>query len=233
MKSFTKFKKFFLIIGGIILALAGIAAAAFPTASKAYYDYSKDALISRWNEYVKEQEPPENRLSLSLAQTGSISLNNDGLIEEDAMAIFNIDELVKEMAGVVTIEKISLVAPILTGIDASNLSIGICELLGSQSPGNIGNYCLAGHKSKIYGKQFNRLIEVDLNDELKIYNGYETFIYEVYDRFTVKAEEAWPLENVYNDSIITLVTSDYTQTPIGRFIVKARLVNSATAASAQ
>jgi sortase A len=74
------------------------------------------------------------------------------------------------------------------------------------------------------GRHFNRLQELSGGEIVLISDGQKTYQYEVYEILKVTAEDVWILENIANDSILTMITCDYTQKPIGRLAVRARLI---------
>jgi sortase A len=148
------------------------------------------------------------------------------LIQEKIFSSFNPDRIASQVTGIIKIPKINLEAPILTGVSARNLDIGIVELLGSQPMGHVGNYCLAGHSSRAKGRHFNRLPELADNDEIMLYDGVFSYKYSVFNKVSVSPEDPWPLQNVDNEAIITLTTCDYSSTPTARLVIQARLVDT-------
>ncbi|MDR2750394.1 MAG: class D sortase, partial [Clostridiales bacterium] len=150
----------------------------------------------------------------------------DGIIQENTQPVYDEGTMLADMLGVVTIDKISLRSPILAGDSAANLDLGICVLKGSPEMGKLGNYILAGHKSRIYGRHFSRLSELVAGDIVNLSNGIETFKYQVVDKLHVTADDVWVLENTPDESLLTLITCDYTQKPIGRLIVRAKPVTA-------
>jgi sortase A len=219
-----KIKTPLLVSIGSLLAAAGLMALFSIQISSIFYERNKRELLSIWREDIKTS-PPESRLSLTLAKVGDIILV-DNLIQEKIFSSFNPKRMATQTSGIITIPKIGLEAPILTGVNARNLDVGIVELLGSQPMGHAGNYCLAGHSSRAKGRHFSRLPELSDDDEIKLFDGVFSYKYTVFNKLAVPPDDPWPLQNVDNDAIITLITCDYTAAPIARLVVQARLVDT-------
>ncbi len=128
-----------------------------------------------------------------------------------------------DVEGLLIIEKIELEVPIIKGATEGNLNISVSSVEHTGKPGEEGNYCIAGHKSRIYGKHFSRLHELEEGDAIQVYDGRKLYKYTVYNKFRVKAEDVWVLEHDGNGRIITLITCDYSTKPKGRLIVKGSM----------
>ncbi|MDR1643022.1 MAG: class D sortase [Clostridiales bacterium] len=210
---------------GSLLAAAGLIAIFSIQISSIFYEKNKNELLGNWREQI-EANPPSDRLSITLAKVGDIILGEDNLIQEKIFSTFNPDRVVTQVTGIIKIPKINLEAPILTGVSARNLDIGIVELLGSQPMGHAGNYCLAGHSSRAKGRHFNRLPELTYDDEVILFDGVFSYKYKVYNIVSVSPDDPWPLQNVDTEAIITLTTCDYASTPTARLVIQARLADT-------
>ncbi|MDR1541136.1 MAG: class D sortase [Clostridiales bacterium] len=218
------------VVLGVALAALGALIACFPWIKASFYEYGKNKLLSEWGAHVQLAAVApglkEEASSLSeIERNPSFTLiGDDGIIKEEVQPLFDEGVMLRDMRGIIAIEKINLRSPILKGDSAKNLDLGICELVGSPDMGATGNYVLAGHKSRIYGRHFSRLDELVAGDAITLSNGVETFSYEVIEKLQIKEEDTWILESVSDESIMTLITCDYTKKPIGRLAVKAKLV---------
>ena len=86
-------------------------------------------------------------------------------------------------------------------------------------PGQKGNFCVIGHRSYTYGEFFNRLDEIEENDEIIVeYNGKE-FKYKVTEIKVVKPEEVSVL-NQSEEEEITLITCTPIRVGSHRLIIK-------------
>ena len=78
----------------------------------------------------------------------------------------------ENMQGVLTIKKIDLKIPVLKEDTEENLNISVAHVAGTSGPGEVGNYVIAGHRMRAYGRHFNRLHEVTVGDEI-VFTGPE------------------------------------------------------------
>lgn len=134
-----------------------------------------------------------------------------------------LDLMVKDAKGILIIPKIDLEMLIFEGADANSLNRGV-GLLQTKKKFGINNIGLAGHRGASYGKQFNRLDELVMNDEIYVKQGSTEFTFIVEDKYIVDRTRVDVL-NELGSPYLTLVTC----TPIGaknptdRLIVQAKL----------
>lgn len=124
--------------------------------------------------------------------------------------------------GIMTIPKINLSVAIGEGVDLETLKFAVGHFPGTGQPGQIGNFCVAGHRSYTYSEYFNRLNEVTDGDEIIIKTKKGEFKYKVYNSFVVEPSEVSVL-NPSKDATLTLVTCTPIRVATHRLIVKARL----------
>ena len=138
--------------------------------------------------------------------------------------------ILENMEGVLTIKKIDLKIPVLKEDTEENLNISVAHVAGTSGPGEAGNYVIAGHRMRAYGRHFNRLHEVAVDDEIQ-FTGLEgeTYVYRVFEVLVVNPEDTWVLQPSGEDKLITLVTCDYSQKPSVRLIVRGKLVEEGAA----
>ena len=108
--------------------------------------------------------------------------------------------------GLIQIDKINLIYPILSSVNENLLKISPCRFAGPM-PNEIGNLCIAGH-NYVDNKQFSKINQLKVNDIIKIfdlsgksidYNIY--FIEEIsYDDLTCTNQ------NTNNRKELTLIT---------------------------
>ena len=225
-----------LFIAGIALIAAGLLFAAFPWLKAGYYEFRKDKMLNDWGVYTLLTSPDGEQIAKGMDKPLELvyskmsfskkPLDKDGVLEEVTNPKMDHNYVLANMTGTITIKSINLRSPILRGDTVHNLDLGICEVTGTVPMGSRGNYLLAGHKSRIYGRHFSRLSEVAIGDIVVVSNGLESYKYEVYEKLHVSPDDLWIMDNTA-DSTMTMITCDYTQQPIGRFAVKARLINEA------
>lgn len=130
----------------------------------------------------------------------------------------------ESVVGVLRIPAIDLEQPVLKGATKQNLSISLATVEPTGMPGAVGNFAVAGHNSRTYGRHFNRLQELEKGDELFVDTGTESYTYEVIDSYVVEAEEVWVLGDTIDGAEITLITCYYPQEgKTQRLIVKGIL----------
>lgn len=126
--------------------------------------------------------------------------------------------------GVLSIEAIDLVMPILTGATRQNLHLSIASIEGTAKAGQPGNYGIAGHRSRTRGRNFNRLGEVREGDVLQVETADGSYHYAVDEILLVLPEDTWVLAGDGASRRITLVTCDPMIDPTHRLIVKGTLI---------
>ncbi|WFD11196.1 class D sortase [Tepidibacter hydrothermalis] len=124
------------------------------------------------------------------------------------------------VTDILKIEKIDITLPILEDATKQNLNIAPCRILETEKPGEIGNCAIAGHRSYTYGKQFNRLDEIELGDKIQVLSKGKNYIYTVNSKFIVKPEDVWVLEGNGKDKMITLITCTPIRVGTHRLIIQ-------------
>lgn len=207
----------------VILIIAGMVLIAYPKLKEAYFDHQQAQLLQEW----------ENSIQI-LETLDTLEIREDE--GETVEAVQNTDTTAKElermryieenMEGVLRIDRIHLNLPILKGATEKNLLISVSRLLETADPGEVGNYCIAGHRSRTYGRNFNRLDELREGDKIEIINKDVSFVYEVFEKMIVKPEDTWVLAPQEKDKLITLITCDYSSKPTLRLIVRGKYVEN-------
>lgn len=74
-------------------------------------------------------------------------------------------------------------------------------------PNEVGNLCIAGHNYVDY-KLFSRLNELEINDEISIYDlSGNSIKYEIYDIYeTSPNDTSCTFQNTNGEKIVTLIT---------------------------
>jgi len=208
------------IIAAILTILAGLTIVLYPWVKAWYFNCLSYRAMRLWQERIalSGSSTPPNPPGLPAYNIGQL------LIAEDTDPIYDMDYVVNNMEGIINIDAINLHSPIFYVETKKNLDLGICRLYGSVNAGENGNYILAGHKSRIYGRHFNRLKEMSIGDKVTIQTPWQIYTYAVTDHFAVTADEDWVLNDDFNKIQITLITCDYDMHPIGRYVVRGELV---------
>ena len=184
----------------VLLIIIGLVMFFYPNMYESYYNYKKKKIMDNMN------FPQEEYMNIS-----KIKKENEVRNEE------------KEAGYAIKIDKINLFQPILEGASTENLKTSISTINKNINPGDVGNYALAGHRSHTYGRNFNRLDEISIGDEVKIYKNSTMYTYIVTKKFTVNPDEIWVLNNNEKEKELTLVTCDPLINPYRRLIIKGIL----------
>jgi sortase A len=227
----------------VIAIIIGAGISGYPYIAESYFNYRQQDLIYSWtlkNHGIGFQNVPQetesremipNTENTALSQAENIpqteeeyaTLENE-IFEEDVNAFFDFNYALQNMNGTIKIPDLDLVSPILIGDTKQNLNIGICEAPDSCKLGEVGNYILAGHYSKIRGRHFNRLPEIQIGASVFISSADRLCEYEVYEVMQVKAEDTWAVQINVQERTATLITCDYSVSePYGRIVVKCKL----------
>ncbi|WP_442602011.1 class D sortase [Paenibacillus sp. KN14-4R] len=207
-------------ITAILLIVTGIVLMVFPKMTEMYRDYQQQQLLKEWQaslhniditeEPVEQAQKGVNLTSTLPAVRGSEdhkAFKEDGITE-----------------GILTIDKIDLELPILHEATQENMRKTVASVVNTGNVGEVGNYAIAGHRSRTYGRNFNRLDELTLGDQIKVNNGRGQFEYTVTEKLRVKPDEVWVLKPDGKDKEFTLITCDPIINPTHRLIIKGKII---------
>lgn len=226
----------------ILLILIGLLLIAYPKASELYANYRQQRLIIEWKESLstidtgnmdaeddngdigKEQQDIRQDSNVNNSTKGEQSKNNSAQGVEEGKKLR--DKYVKKnMEGMLRIKKINLYLPILTGATEKNLKISVSSIEHTGKAGQIGNYAIAGHRNYGYGRNFNRLDEVEAGDIIEVESGKKQYKYVVVEKLYVKPENTYVLEGNRQRKEITLVTCHPMVKPTHRLIIKGKILD--------
>lgn len=209
----------------------------YPTLNDRYETYRQEQLMRQWTETMKliDQGPksPDTRQTIIPVPISAITspTSAEAPPEEQQQQPLTPEPTAapdplrnKKLEGVLSIDKIKLKLPIITDATTANLKLSVASIAGTGQPGAVGNYAIAGHRSLTYGKNFNRLDEVEQGDVIEVDTGQQQYRYEVYEKLYVLPEDVWVLKGNGKDRDITLITCHPIDTGTHRIIVKGRLV---------
>lgn len=179
------------IIGLTLIALGlGLLLSSIALNLKQYY--SKKKTVKEFKEYI---------------ESGDAFLDTDG------------NEAVKgDMLYILRIPSIDSENPVREGTERDVLSDSLGHESGTAFAGEEGNCVIAGHRNYNFGKYFNRLDEVEIDDLIYLDSATETYTYVVTDIQVVDPTDVEILEPIEGKETLTL----YTCTPI--YIATHRLV---------
>ncbi|MCT4596222.1 MAG: class D sortase [Anaeromicrobium sp.] len=227
-----------IIIIGLIIIL-------YPKVEETYNNYEQEKLIKYWEENMSSIDSDVNALEEdkeNLLGENDTIIHDKTLNNEIDLEISNEKEIREEkkrkeeernlrqvyidehMEGMLKIDKINLYLPILTDATKENLKISVSSIKNTGKTGQIGNYAIAGHRSKTYGRNFNRLDELTEGDYIKVFHKSKEYVYIVTEKLLVKPNEVWVLSGNGNDKEITLITCDPMINPTHRLIIKGMII---------
>lgn len=211
----------------LILIIVGALIIAYPIANRIYSNYMEQKLLREWEEKMSHQQ------------------NNDADDESDAISSYlNLDEVFSQLSeeeeqpeetentpvqnfvtlGVLKIDKIKLSIPVLEGCTRDVLRVGAGTLDGTSKIGEIGgNTGISAHRSYTYGKQFNRLNEIEEGDTFNITTQQAVYHYEVFNIQIVEPTDVSLLKKNSEESIVSLITCHPIYIASHRLIVQGRL----------
>jgi len=208
----------------VFLIIAGLCIALRPWYIAWHFANTQKKMIATWNatsEFVEDTGSAGWQISVSVIGDEYVEV-----WEEDTGPSIDINYVINHMDGILTIDRIRLNVPIINKYTIKNLNISICSIVAANHMGQAGNYVLAGHKSRIRGRHFNRLLELRLGDLIVAENKEAKYTYKVTEVFSVTPLDTWVMENDGDKKLITLITCDYTTNPIGRLIVRGELIET-------
>ncbi|MCT4619670.1 MAG: class D sortase [Marinisporobacter sp.] len=222
----------------VLFIITGLVIIIYPKISENYHIYQQEKFILEWQENLSILN--ENNHSIPQSTDTTNPLNPIASSNTDSEKLLKKQQISKEkeenkkkqratyikkhMEGILKIEKIDLYLPILKNATTKNLKISIASINNTGKPGQIGNYCIAGHRSHTYGQNFNRLDELVIGDIIETTDTATTYKYKVFDKFLVKPDETWVLTGKNIDKEITLITCHPMLNPTQRLIIKGILI---------
>lgn len=127
----------------------------------------------------------------------------------------------QKLLGIIEIEKINAVFPIVEGTSRDNLRAAVGHMNNTASLGGSGNCALAGHRGGIYGAFFKNIHKLKTGDIVMLTDlDGDLYKYEVYEQFTVEPEDMWVADET-EGSVLTLISCEKKGTK--RLIVRCTL----------
>ena len=211
-------KKNYKILLAAVIIITGICIMLYPQMRAWRFDRIHRQTLRNWTSFEPEVNSSGQYISgsgwpVSTVVVGEF-INDSGVWDENTDPEFDSRYMLNQMVGILTIEKLELRSAILAPATKINLDISICSVLDSREMGQAGNFVLAGHLSRIYGRHFSRLKELRAGDIITVENKHNTFNYTVTEMFSVKPTEVWVMDNDDTKKTITLITCEGGSGPI-------------------
>jgi len=200
----------------VFLIIAGIIVGCYPFFEQLFTWYWQQRLLTEWEKETVVAEYRELEQLLPI----EVELEADQAEDVKNAPIISRGKLL----GFLLIDSINLKLPILSGLNSTNLKIGLAFLEKTAKFGEVGNTVLAGHRGRSYGRLLNRLNEVNLDDQIVVSTPEGDYIYSVFNKVIVKPEEVDILSTSKNEKIISLITCEPIPTFTHRLIVQGKLL---------
>lgn len=179
---------------------------------------------------ISAAEEPGETEDTSGEVSGLLTLA-DNLVEEDTVEeeSFKSSRLSgQKCVGIITIETINLVYPVVEGVENENIGVAIGHFPSSAAIGAEGNCAMAGHNGGTYGRYFGDIKNLKKDDEIILTNTKgEEFKYYVTESFVVDPTDVYVVEDLgIEGKYLTMVTC--TQHGSMRLIVRAKCTEEAS-----
>jgi len=133
--------------------------------------------------------------------------------------------------ALIKIPKIGVDRVVVEGVGVTDLKKGPGHYPGTAMPGQIGNTVISGHRTT-YGAPFNRLDELEIGDEILVYDRTGPFKYVVTENKIVKPSAVEVLDPS-SDARLTLTTCHPKFSAKERLIIVAQLEGTPTGTADQ
>lgn len=158
-----------------------------------------------YNLYSSKQKESVSRQLLS---NFNINLLYSDAPEYTTTSIIDVEEETDNsfIIGLIEIEKLNIVYPILSEVSDDLLKIATCRFYGPM-PNEVGNLCIAAHNYNDY-RFFSRIKQLVTGDSINIYDADGNMLeYHVTDKYTIPANDSSCISQDTNgEKQITLLT---------------------------
>jgi sortase A len=196
-----------------LLIAAGLCTMVYPKVKSMYYSYQEKQLLEDWESGDED----------SVIQQSYQQLDNIFLDKSQPKHTPSAENTKNGIIGKLEINTIDLTIPIMEGASQANLKVAAGHLKGTSPVGEAGNSAIAAHRSYTYGKQFNRLPEVEVGDTIRVVTKGKKLTYRIITEMIVLPDDLSVLKNDRSESTLTLITCHPMKNPTHRYIVKAVL----------
>ena len=151
--------------------------------------------------------------------------SNIDVLEEDSADNNTNDktnQFTNNVLAIIKIPKVDIQYPVVEGTTSSILKKSLGHFKGTALAGEVGNFCVAGHRNSSYAKYFNRLDEVNVGDEIVVETRTSQYTYIVNKTFKIHESETGVLDQT-DEKKITLITCTNGFKPKYRIVVQGTL----------
>lgn len=174
--------------------------------------------------YVGEKNNKEMIDNFAWDNVLDIESNIDVLEEDSADNNTNdkTNQFANNVLAIIKIPKVDIQYPVVEGTTSSILKKSLGHFKGTALAGEVGNFCVAGHRNSSYAKYFNRLDEVNVGDEIVVETRTSQYTYIVNKTFKIHESETGVLDQT-DEKKITLITCTNGFKPKYRIVVQGIL----------
>lgn len=193
----------------LLLIITGALIALYPLGEWAYTHYLQQKTMVAWEEEVQAVAEPEKEV-----------IDEPAGVQQPEVPL---------PIAVLTIKKINLELPVFQGATTTNLRIGAGLVEDGVNTGESGTVIISAHRSHTFGRQFNRLDELEKGDQIEITSRDGVYKYEVYKTDIVKPEEIAVQQGDNAEKTLLLITCHplYSINPPYRLLVWAKQIEPA------
>jgi sortase A len=208
----------------------------YPHAAQVYNDYRMQSLLNDIDRSVSQTGAlPEDRSTVRYRELTElfedVGQYEDQLPEDPEPAPAPTEppppapKPTGALLGTISIEKIGVRMPVFYGATDANMAIGAGLIEGTSAIGEVGNAAIAAHRSRKYGRQFNRLDEMEPGDLIVVETAARKYTYRVYKKHIVLPTDISVLNRSRTHAVLTLVTCEPIYPATHRLIVHAVLID--------
>ena len=170
--------------------------------------------------YIGEKKNEELINSFQLDKTIDDTSIDTEVISESTSDEENLFK--QDVFAIVNIPKVGIRYPVVPGTDPETLrkSLGYFEETGL--PGEVGKFCVAGHRNSSYERYYNSLDEVKEGDEIIVETRNDEFTYIVTNTMKIHESQTEILDTS-DKKMITLITCTNGFKPKYRIVVQGEL----------
>lgn len=152
-------------------------------------------------------------------------LETESIVEisnEDSDESENKSQFANNVIAIINVPKVDIRYPVVEGTTDEILKKSLGHFEGTALAGEVGNFCVAGHRNSSYARYFNRLDEVNIGDEIIVETRTNKYTYIVNKTFKIHESETEVLDQT-DEKKITLITCTNGYKPKYRIVVQGIL----------
>ncbi|MDN4070277.1 class D sortase [Paenibacillus vini] len=206
-------------LGNLLLAF-GLAILVYVGVGQVYYKHQTEQRIES---YLSLPFDELNQSASAFEKSSAQSAPEQAELEQEGTE--EVQLAVGTTLAVLNIPKIKLTVPVLEGAGLEQLKEGAGHLPETAEIGTPGgNSGIAAHRSWTFGQYFNRLDEMEVDDEFQILTKNRLYTYRILGKTVVEPTDISVLEPVSGKTMLTLITCHPLHSNKQRLIVAAEQI---------